>query len=222
MPRKASQQPSATLQAIRDHAFTLFGRHGYEGVSIGEIAGHAKLSKGALYWHFPGKEALYLDCLMRLHAIFNEHIFDRMRACGDPVTRILMLFNGLGNMLADPRVQTGVAGYWLTPMRSTSPRVDEAQRAFECTSREVIVETLREGVARGHFDYQDDLEEMASAIMALVEAIILPLRHQEHSEVNTMLSVLARTLFRAYAKSSDLVERARGRGCRYNGGREPP
>ena len=68
---------------------------------------------------------------------------------------------------------------------------------------------LREGVARGHFDYQDDLEEMASAIMALVEAIILPLRHQEHSEVNTMLSVLARTLFRAYAKSSDLVERAR-------------
>lgn len=209
MPRKASTQPSTTLQSIRDHAFTLFGRHGYEGVSIGEIATHSKLSKGALYWHFPGKEALYLDCLTRLHAIFNEHIFDRMRAGQDPVSRILSLFNGLGTMLADPRVQTGVAGYWLTPMRSTSPRLDEAQRAFEATSREVIVETLRDGVAQGHFDLQDDLEDMASAIMALVEAIILPLRHQEHGEVNAMLGVLARTLFRAYANSSDLVERAR-------------
>lgn len=209
MSRKTATQPSTTLQSIRDHAFTLFGRHGYEGVSIGEIADHAKLSKGALYWHFPGKEALYLDCLTRLHAIFNEHIFDRMRACNEPVTRILTLFNGLATMLADPRVRTGVAGYWLTPMRSTSPRLDEAQRAFETNSRAVIVETLRDGVAQGHFDYQDDLEEMASAIMALVEAIILPLRHQEHGEVNAMLSVLARTLFRAYAKSSDLVERAR-------------
>lgn len=209
MPRKASTQPSSTLQTIRDQAFTLFGRHGYEGVSIGEIATHAKLSKGALYWHFPGKEALYLDCLTRLHAIFNEHIFDRMRAGQDPVSRILSLFNGLGTMLVDPRVQTGVAGYWLTPMRSASPRVDEAQRAFEATSREVIVETLRDGVAQGHFDLQDDLEDMASAIMALVEAIILPLRHQEHGEVNAMLGVLARTLFRAYASSGDLVERAR-------------
>lgn len=209
MPRKASTQPSTTLQSIRDHAFTLFGRHGYEGVSIGEIATHAKLSKGALYWHFPGKEALYLDCLTRLHAIFNEHIFDRMRAGQDPVSRILSLFNGLGTMLTDPRVQTGVAGYWLTPMRSTSPRLDEAQRAFETTSREVIVETLRDGVAQGHFDLQDDLEDMASAIMALVEAIILPLRHQEHGEISAMLGVLARTLFRAYANSGDLVERAR-------------
>jgi len=209
MSRKTVTQPSTTLQSIRDHAFTLFGRHGYEGVSIGEIADHAKLSKGALYWHFPGKEALYLDCLTRLHAIFNEHIFDRMRSCNEPVTRILTLFNGLATMLADPRVRTGVAGYWLTPMRSTSPRLDEAQRAFEANSRAVIIETLRDGVEQGHFDYQDDLEEMAAAIMALVEAIILPLRHQDHSEVNAMLSVLARTLFRAYAKSSDLVERAR-------------
>jgi AcrR family transcriptional regulator len=209
MPRKASILPSTTLQSIRDEAFTLFGRHGYEGVSIGEIAARARLSKGALYWYFPGKEALYLDCLTRLHAIFNEHIFDRMRAEQDPISRILSLFNGLATMLADPRVQTGVAGYWLTPMRSASPRLDEVQRAFEATSREVIVETLRDGVAQGHLDLQDDLEDMASAIMGLVEAIILPLRYKKHGEVNAMLSVLARTLFRAYAKSSDLVERAR-------------
>ena len=35
----------------------------------------AGLSKGALYWHYDGKEALYLDCLQRLHALFDHYIF---------------------------------------------------------------------------------------------------------------------------------------------------
>jgi len=209
MPKKSAAPASDTLQSIRNHAFALFGRHGFDGVSIGEIASHAKLSKGALYWHFPGKEALYLDCLSRLHGIFNEHIFDPMRACDEPIERILHLFTGLGRMLNDPRVKTGVAGYWLTPLRLAGPGAEEAQSAFEAASRAVIVETLRDGVEQGHFDYQDDLEQMATAILALVEAIILPLRHQEPQEASAMLSVLARTLFRAYAKSEEIIARAR-------------
>lgn len=209
MPRKSSAKTSDTLQSIRDQAFFLFGRYGFEGVSIGEIAKHTELSKGALYWHFPGKEALYLDCLQRLHALFNEHIFDRMRANDDPVQRTMLLFRGLKAMLNDPRVQSGVAGYWLTPLRSASPRLEEAQRAFESTSRQVIVDTLRHGVEGGTLDLQDDLEDMASAIMALVEAVILPLRHQDNAEVSAMLGVLARTLFRAYGNRDDLIELAR-------------
>src|SRR5690349_14260102 len=63
MPRKPAHEQFDTLQAIRDEAFTLFGRYGYDGVSIGDIAKAAKLTKGALYWHFHGKDELYLECL---------------------------------------------------------------------------------------------------------------------------------------------------------------
>jgi len=209
VPRKPADPQFDALAAIREHAFALFGRHGYEGVSIGDIAKAAKLSKGALYWHFDGKDALYLDCLHQLHAIFNAYIFGPMRQEGDGVTRILMLFTGLGRLLLDPRVTKGVGGYWLIPSRPEMAPILKAQRAFETACVDTMTETLRLGVAQGRFDYKDDLEEMARAIIALVEAVILPMRQQSAEEVHRILGVLARSLFRAYATADDLLKLTR-------------
>ena len=209
MPRKPANEQFDASRAVREHAFALFGRHGYEGVSIGDIARAARLSKGALYWQFDSKEQLYLDCQRQLHAIFNEYIFDPMRRETDGVTRILALFTGLGRLLRDPRVTQGVAGYWLMPSRPETARILAAQRAFDAACVETMRETLRLGVAQGRFDYKDDLDEMARAIIALVEAVILPMRQQSAEEVTRILGVLARSLFRAYATADDLLKLTR-------------
>jgi len=209
VPRKPAHEQFDALKAIREQAFALFGRFGYEGVSIGDIGRAAKLSKGALYWHFDNKEKLYLDCLQQLHAIFNGYIFDPMRTQGDGVTRILMLFTGLGRLLLDPRVTKGVAGYWLIPSKPETAQILKAQRAFEAACVDTMKQTLRLGVDQGRFDYKDDLEEMARAIIALVEAVILPMRQQTPEEVHRILGVLARSLFRAYATEADLLKLTR-------------
>ena len=209
MPRKPAHEQFDALQALREQAFALFGRYGYEGVSIGAIGKAARLSRSALYWHFDDKQQLYLDCQQQLHAIFNAYIFDPMRREKDGVTRILMLFTGLGRMLRDPRVTKGVGGYWLIPSRPEAAAIVAAQRAFEAACVETMTETLRLGVAQGRFDYKDDLDEMARAIIALVEAVILPMRHQTAEEVHRILGVLARSLFRAYATADDLVKLTR-------------
>jgi AcrR family transcriptional regulator len=209
MARKPAGAQVNTLEAIRGPAFALFGRFGYEGVSIGGIARAARLSKGALYWHFENKEKLYLDCLHQLHAIFNGYIFEPMRAQTDGVARTLTLFTGLGRLLLDPRVTTGVAGYWLLPSRPETAHILKAQRAFEKACVDTMRETLRLGVEQGRFDYRDDLDEMARAIIAIVEAVVLPLRHQAPDEVHRILGVLARSLFRAYATADDLLKLTR-------------
>lgn len=198
-----------TPSRVLDHAFVLFGRYGYEGVSIGAIAKAAKLSKGALYWHYENKETLYLDCQRRLHALFNRNIFDPMRAQSDGVARILMLFTGLGQLLRDPQITSGLAGYWLMPARPETRSILAAQRAFEQQCFVTMRETLSLGVQQGRFDYKDDLDELARAIIALVEAVVLPLRHQTPEEVQRILGVLARSLFRAYATADDLLKLAR-------------
>ena len=67
-------------QAILEAARTLFARHGYEGVSIREVAQAAGVSKAAVFHHFPSKEDLYLEvlrsaceeCLQDLEAWMNE------------------------------------------------------------------------------------------------------------------------------------------------------
>lgn len=203
MPRKAATDPRDTLQAIRDAAFRLFGRYGYEGVSIGDIARAAKVSKGALYWHFHGKEALFVDCLEQLHALYDRYIFDPMRRTTDPVHGIAQLFVGLGRMVQDERVCDGIAGYWMVPPRSAAA-FDEVRARFEQRAAEVIRTHLAAGEAAGRFHLGGDLDRMARAIITVVEAGVLPLRNQPPAEVHENLGVLARTLFRAYASEADL------------------
>ncbi len=202
MPRKPAHQQIDTLKVIQDKAFELFARYGYDGVSIGDIAGVTGLSKGALYWHYDGKEALYLDCLRRLHALFDHYIFEPIAAEPDGAKAVLALFHGLEQLLGDPRVANGVAGYWLVTSGPETAALSEAQRAFEQRSWKVIEAALRRGVEQGQFDLAGDLEEFARAVMSLGEAVILPLRHQTPDEVRQILGVLARTLFRAYAKTA--------------------
>ena len=204
MSRKPAHLQEDTLSALRQEAFSLFGRHGYEGVSVGDIAKRAGLSKGALYWHFDGKEALYLDCLAHLHSIFNEDVFDPMRSAKDGATGMVLMFRGLLQLFSDPRLQKGVAGYWLTPDTPETAGITRTQRAFEANSKEVIADCLRKGVAAKQFDLGDDLDDMARAIISIIEAIVLPMRHLTPEEIRPQVGVLARTLFRAYAKDETL------------------
>ncbi|MEQ1439948.1 helix-turn-helix domain-containing protein [Fontimonas sp. SYSU GA230001] len=208
MPRKPAHERFDTLAAIETRAFELFGRFGYEGVSIGDIAKAARISKGALYWHFSGKEELYLDCLKRLHAIFDSYILEPMRREPDPIRSIMLLFSGLQRMLQDPRVENGIAGYWLTPSTPETAQIDAAQRAFEAGAIAILRDVLQRGVDRRQLDFAGDLDELARATISLVEACVLPLRHRSADEVHGMLAVMARTMFRAYARSDDVLRLA--------------
>jgi len=209
MPRKPAHEQFDTVKAIGDHAFELFGRYGYEGVSIGDIAKAAKLSKGALYWHFHGKEALYLDCLKRLHGIFDQYIFDPMRAETEPVRAVLHVFTGLRKLLLDPRVAKGVAGYWLIPSRPETAALMAAQRAFETASIATLRDVLQRAGELGQLELGGDADQMARAVIALIEACVVPMRQYSPEEMHGILAVLARTLFRAYAKSDQLQLLAR-------------
>lgn len=204
MPRKPAHLQEDTLGALKGEAFELFGRYGFEGVSIGDIAKRARLSKGALYWHFEGKEALYLACLKHLHGIFNEDVFDPMRTAKDGSVGMMLMFQGLLRLFADPRLQKGVAGYWLIPETPETAGILAEQRAFERASQAVIAECLKKGVTAGQFDLGDDLDDMARAIISIIEAIVLPMRHQTPEEIRPQVGVLARTLFKAYAKDDTL------------------
>ena len=209
MPRKPAHEQGDTLKILQDQAFELFGRFGYEGVSIGDIAKQAKLSKGALYWHYQGKDELYLDCLKRVHALFNEYVFDPMRREPDAIKSILSLFAGLGRLLQDPRIVKGIGGFWLIPATLETEKIIAAQRAFEAAAIVTLRDILERGQKQGRMNLGDDLEDMARAVISLVEAVVLPLRHLSPEEVHRLLGVLARTLFRAYASADDLLKQTR-------------
>jgi AcrR family transcriptional regulator len=54
-----SKSSSYTRDKILQAALAIFGRRGYSEASMDEIAREAAITKGALYWHFLDKQALY-------------------------------------------------------------------------------------------------------------------------------------------------------------------
>lgn len=60
---KQSERTQATIHAILSAAGPLFTRDGFEGVSVDQIAEQAGVAKGAVYHHFPSKEAIFTRAL---------------------------------------------------------------------------------------------------------------------------------------------------------------
>src|ERR1700691_6134461 len=57
--RLRERQAEATRQQLVDVARQLFTERGYAGTSIEDIVERAGVARGALYHHFPGKDALF-------------------------------------------------------------------------------------------------------------------------------------------------------------------
>ncbi|MGW0393792.1 ScbR family autoregulator-binding transcription factor [Streptomyces sp. NPDC003042] len=58
MARARQERAEITRQAILDGAAVAFDRSGFGGTSLSDVVRHAGVTKGALYFHFPSKEAL--------------------------------------------------------------------------------------------------------------------------------------------------------------------
>lgn len=78
MPRSAtrgqvrgSYSPAETRKALLASALRLFDERGYYTTSVEDIVNDAKLTKGALYYHFSGKEEI-------LHQLQEDYIEDRL------------------------------------------------------------------------------------------------------------------------------------------------
>ena len=54
---------SSTKRALLENATQLFAAHGYAGTSLDEVVAAARVTKGALYHHFPSKQALLAAAL---------------------------------------------------------------------------------------------------------------------------------------------------------------
>lgn len=67
-------QSSDTSRRILTHAMKIFLEKGYHGTSIDDITRAAKLTKGALYWHFKSKE----DLLKKIVEEYEKRFLDGM------------------------------------------------------------------------------------------------------------------------------------------------
>lgn len=76
-----SEHAEATRRAVLAAARSSFGRKGYAQTSVDEIADAARVTKGAVYHHFSGKEALF----RAVYAEAEAEAQARAMEAGDPL-----------------------------------------------------------------------------------------------------------------------------------------
>ncbi|MFJ6463525.1 TetR/AcrR family transcriptional regulator [Streptomyces sp. NPDC091387] len=74
---RRERKKAATRQAIADAALELFLEHGFEQVSVRDVAERADVSTTTLFAHFPGKEALVFDREAEVEAELTAAVRDR-------------------------------------------------------------------------------------------------------------------------------------------------
>ncbi len=118
-----SGELGSSRERLLEAAARCFGRRGYQGASINEIAAEAGFSKGALYWNFASKEELFFSLLdervdRRLGALFeltgsasadqdiSAELSRRLSAVLDENRDLVLLFHEYSAMaVRDPKLR---------------------------------------------------------------------------------------------------------------------
>ena len=82
---KNVERGRATRAHVLEVATRLFAEHGYDGTSIETVQASAGVSRGSLYHHFPGKEALFFAVLESLEVRVIGEKTEGVAELTDPV-----------------------------------------------------------------------------------------------------------------------------------------
>ncbi len=81
---RRAEYSATTKRALVDVARDLFTQDGYAGTSLDAIVAGADVTKGALYHHFPGKQALFEAVFERVEREASQAIHDQIKNEQDP------------------------------------------------------------------------------------------------------------------------------------------
>ena len=104
LPRRSSTgRKDATRHALLEAALNVFGEKGYHGAAVDEIVDRAGRSKGAAYFHFPSKAAIFRALVRELASQLAGSIERKMDRADAPSERLDAALLGLVDVFVKHR-----------------------------------------------------------------------------------------------------------------------
>lgn len=104
-PNKNVERGQATRAHLLEVATRLFAEHGYEATSIEAVLTESGVSRGSLYHHFAGKEALFLAVLEDLGDRVGQQATELLQDAPDPVAMLYVGGRAWLQMAGDPVIR---------------------------------------------------------------------------------------------------------------------
>lgn len=167
MARKTGSIGEETAARVRESALALFARKGYAAVSMREIAAAVGVGAGALYNHFPTKQALLVD-LMESHMLdLNSAWEAQSRRYSDPVTALEGFVRFHIRYHLDRQDAVFISYMELRNLEGDSfRRIESLRRVYEGFLRKII----QIGQSAGVFQVRD-VPVAAMAIIGMLTAV---------------------------------------------------
>jgi AcrR family transcriptional regulator len=89
MRSRRADYSESTKQALVDSAVELFTKHGYASTSLDAIVKRSRVTKGALYHHFSGKQALFEAAFHQVETRAMDQLTKSIDSAGSPWQRAL-------------------------------------------------------------------------------------------------------------------------------------
>jgi AcrR family transcriptional regulator len=132
-------------ERILDAALDVFAASGYQQATVDEIASTAQTSKGGIYFHFPGKDAIFLALLDRSANLLLARVAERVSAEPDPIAKVDAALRSLVDTFGSHRA---LARLFLVEARGAGPRfhtrLADVQARFVTFLQQQLDEAIRQ------------------------------------------------------------------------------
>lgn len=112
---RRERKKAATRQAIADAALELYLEHGFDRVSVRDVAEKADVSTTTLFAHFPSKESLVFDREAEVEAALTAAVRERPEGQGVVEALRAHALTSWGQLESDPRRERFAALVQQTP-----------------------------------------------------------------------------------------------------------
>ena len=149
---RRQQYSSATKRALVEVATRLFTEQGYAATSLDAIVAGAQVTKGALYHHYTGKQALFEAVFEKVEGDAARHIKTALKGSRDPWEKALAGLRAFLDVVQQPAYQRVVI--------QEGPAIlgyERFREQEERSSYAIVQDIVRSVLEAGTFELGEDM-----------------------------------------------------------------
>lgn len=173
-PRTKREQRRVSIERILESALACIMERGYHSTTVADIAEDAGVTKGAVYFYFENKSALFMALLEEIEALIVGELEAKMAAAGvAPVHQLVAAIHAQGLLAANRSNHLVVFTIALVEFRGTGDPIEHRLRQIYDHLRQVIEGIIVRGQEAGQFNIGLTPSALTSIVLALEHGTLL-------------------------------------------------
>lgn len=189
---KREQMREERRRQILESALAVFSQKGFHASNVSDVAAHAGVSQGTIYWYFSSKEELFDAAIMAYFEGFGAEMEAVLASDGTASEKLRALAGSMDQLvIGAQQVFVAFLGYWA----SSQDRQDSAQFWIDLLHgyTDEVVGVIEDGIRSGEFK-QVDARALVWAISAAYDGLAAYLMFIPEIDVESVSRAFIETL----------------------------